>query len=210
MEDLLIYINNEWKTLKEAPFSFILLLIIAFIAAYIISRWRYESIVSTLKERIESFKDRLNSKDEQLNDYRERLKLQPATDTSYSNLSNSELKNITLQKVNGIREFINQRQANDYENIFSRFDNFDKMNKEEKQKKWQEDNKKMSLQSLETNSQYDMKFKVDTILLRDEILTRLPKDIKRNREFEMYEHPTNILGIKMVVDDLERIAKSLP
>ncbi|MBU4231108.1 MAG: PIN-like domain-containing protein [Desulfobacterales bacterium] len=61
---------------------------------------------------------------------------------------------------------------------------------------------------------YKFNFKVDAILLRDEMLARLPEDIllsKRERSFpHMYEHPTNPLGLEAVIDDLEYLAKCMP
>jgi hypothetical protein len=60
---------------------------------------------------------------------------------------------------------------------------------------------------------YNSNFKIDAIMLRDEMVSRLPNEILEKRErssFHMYEHPTNPLGLESVVDDLEYLAKSMP
>jgi hypothetical protein len=51
---------------------------------------------------------------------------------------------------------------------------------------------------------------VDTILIRDELLSRLPKDERGNDVHILYEHPTNLLGMEEVASDLEGLAKLLP
>lgn len=60
---------------------------------------------------------------------------------------------------------------------------------------------------------YNSNFKIDAIMLRDEMVYRLSNEILEKRErssFHMYEHPTNPLGLESVVDDLEYLAKSMP
>ena len=62
-------------------------------------------------------------------------------------------------------------------------------------------------------SYYNTNFKIDAIMLRDEMVSRLPNDILEKRErssSHMYEHPTNPLVLESVVDDLEYLAKSIP
>ena len=144
--------------------------IVAFVTAFFSARWRYEAIISILKERIENFKERLGSKDEMLDNYRNRLRLIPSTGTTYSSLSNSKLKKKALDLVSRIRVFLKERRTNDIMLIFNRFNkNSAKMTKEERQEAWQKETTTMSLELLKRNLQYDSQFKVDTILLRDEL-----------------------------------------
>jgi hypothetical protein len=56
------------------------------------------------------------------------------------------------------------------------------------------------------NSEYDAKFKVTAIVLRDELLTRVKRPQPDGPEAHMYEHPTNPIGMGIVADDLERLA----
>lgn len=60
---------------------------------------------------------------------------------------------------------------------------------------------------------YNSNFKIDAIMLRDEMVSRLSNEVLESREsfsFHMYEHPTNPLGLERVIDDLEYLAKCLP
>lgn len=68
----------------------------------------------------------------------------------------------------------------------------------------------MSLRSFRQSPEYDKRFKVETIVLRDELLTRLPNESKNEQGYARYEHPVNPIGMGMVADDLERLAKLLP
>jgi hypothetical protein len=59
------------------------------------------------------------------------------------------------------------------------------------------------------NNEYDSKFKVKAIVLRDELLTRVQHPDPKAHSHHMYEHPTNPIGKGMVADDLERLARLL-
>jgi len=211
MKELIDYINKEWSTVSQAPFTFILLLVLSITASYLLARWKYESNISTLKERIEGYKDRITSKDEQLNEYRQRLDLIPITQTSFSRLNNIDLKNQTLKVVTNIREFLSDRQEKSNRILSSRTSlNRTNISDEERNRAWQQETNEIIQESFEMKSKYDSSFKVDTILLRDELLSRLPKGNKSERVFHTYEHPINPISMEMVADDLERLAKSLP
>jgi hypothetical protein len=80
---------------------------------------------------------------------------------------------------------------------------------EEKQKLWHHFTSSSSQRNLQRNVQYNSKFKVDSILLRDELLSRLPQGSKEERAYNLYEHPTNPIGMEMVIVDLERMTKLL-
>ncbi|HBC3807720.1 TPA: DUF4935 domain-containing protein [Vibrio alginolyticus] len=60
---------------------------------------------------------------------------------------------------------------------------------------------------------YETNFKVNAILLRDELLRRLPAELNSRRDassFLDYEHPTNPIGLSSILDDLEFLARSMP
>lgn len=66
-----------------------------------------------------------------------------------------------------------------------------------------------SLASRRLMTEYES-YKIDTILYRDGLLELLPSSIKNIRPEHidtMYTHPTNPLGIREVIDDLEYLAK---
>jgi hypothetical protein len=51
--------------------------------------------------------------------------------------------------------------------------------------------------------------KADAIVLRDELLTRLPSYARDDRWFSLYERVEDTAGMAAVADDLERLADSL-
>jgi len=59
------------------------------------------------------------------------------------------------------------------------------------------------------NSEYDAKFKVKAIVLRDELLSRAQYSDRELHVHQLYDHPTNPIGMGMVADDLERLAREL-
>jgi hypothetical protein len=84
------------------------------------------------------------------------------------------------------------------------------MSEEERRRDFEAMTNALSSSFFETVAGYDSRYKVDAILLRDELLSRLPDASKNEREFQLYEHPTNTFVMERVCDDLERLAKSLP
>ncbi len=50
----------------------------------------------------------------------------------------------------------------------------------------------------------------DAILLRNELYRRLPKKLNQKDLAAIYQNPTNVLGVQLIADHLELIAKSLP
>ena len=61
-----------------------------------------------------------------------------------------------------------------------------------------------------TMRQYKEKYWADAILLRNELLRRLPKKMQQPQLSGIYQYPTNILGVEVIADNLELLAKSLP
>ena len=210
MKELIDFLRENWTGLIAAPGAFAVLTILAFGAAFLVARWRYEAIVENLRERLAGLKERLEGKDTQLDDYRERLHLVPSSGTAFSKLSNAELQRRVLDVVANIRMFLSERGSRDRSFLFSRVGGGRETSEEERQRLWEAETNALLRNSFETAADFDTRYKVDTILLRDELLSRLPVGSKNEREFRIYEHPTNPIGMGMVADDLERLAKSLP
>lgn len=216
--DILDFLPQNWAALGATPWVFVSLVVLSFLVALLVVRWRYEGIVQTRGEQLEALQDRLNAKDEQLDakdkqlaHYRERLRLTPATGTAYSRLSNAELQQRALQLVANILSFLVERDCESTSTLFRRWHSrYQELSEEERQQAWVAETNAMMQQSLQTNAEYDSRFKVESILLRDELLSRLPPYAENEREYSTYEHPTNPIGMGMVADDLERLAKSLP
>lgn len=55
-----------------------------------------------------------------------------------------------------------------------------------------------------------VQFKAEAIVLRDELLSRLPSYARDDRWFSFYENADNAAGMAVVAEDLERLAESLP
>ncbi len=154
---------------------------------------------------------RLEYKEGQLAEYRERLKLLPTDQTSYSRLANKELRERATNLVANVRQFLRQWSEQDLVSMFSQQAAMSgAKTEEERNRVWQNQTKDMMLKSSRRNAEYDKRFKVETIVLRDELLSRLPTESKNEHAYSMYEHPTNPIGMGMVADDLERLAKLLP
>jgi hypothetical protein len=203
------FIQREWTTLASAPFTFAGFAILAFGAAFFVARWRYEAIVEGLRERIAGQQERLDAKDQQVTEYLERLHLLP-TVTAYSRLSNADLQVRTLSVVAEVRQFLAQTQQKQYDALLGGGRaNYENMTEEERHRVWTEETNAHMRAFLDIGAGYDQRFKVDTIVLRDELLSRLPPTSKNERVFGTYEHPTNPIGMGMVADDLERLAKLL-
>jgi hypothetical protein len=136
----------------------------------------------------------------------------PAPDkTVYSNTSNKELKQKALALVKSIRDLVDSYNKKDRELMAE----YDKRNKPEIRI---DERKVMREQWLkESDAVHDSSMRYyrdnywsDAILLRDEIYRRLPKKLNQANLRPIYQHPTNVLGIQVIADHLELIAKSLP
>jgi hypothetical protein len=57
--------------------------------------------------------------------------------------------------------------------------------------------------------QYKEKYWADAILLKNELLRRLPKNLRQPQLTTIYQYPTNVLGVEVIADNLELLAKSL-
>jgi len=210
IEDAVKTIQHEWSTLITAPWAFAILVGIAFALAYAAANWRYTGIVEQLRERIESMKERLEAKDGQLDEYRERLHLVPAAGSQFSRLTQAELKDKALNFVRDLRKWLaSERQQDDQLHNGEWRTMTQAKDEGERQRLWHQYTAALSQRSLKRNSDYDEKFKVDSILLRDELLARLGEGSKQERAYGMYEHPTNPIGMGTVADDVERLAKLL-
>jgi hypothetical protein len=58
-------------------------------------------------------------------------------------------------------------------------------------------------------SEYDREFKERAILIRKEMLSRLPTHEEKGAEAILYAFPTNLLGMKQVADNLAMLSDRL-
>ena len=204
MKDFLEFIQKNWNVVKDAPLIFSVLMLLAFSLVFVVLKWYYDGLLQTLKERIAA-------KDDQINEYRQRLHLVSAIGTRYSSLTDAELQREALRVTDQVRQFLDSAKREENQVFMS---NQMQMTQEKSKEELIQDvlrggNAAMQI-TLKATSEYDSRFKTDTILLRDELLSRLPKEMKSQRVYNRYEHPVNRLAIEDIASDLEILAKSLP
>ena len=146
----------------------------------------------------------------------------PAPDkTVYSNTSNKELKQKALRLVKNIRELVDSYKKKDRELMAE----YDKKNKPEAMREqWLKESDTVHDSVMRY---YRDNYWADAILLRNELYRRLQrlakepnqttkkpnqttKKLNQTNLGPIYQHPTNVLGIQVIADDLERISKLLP
>lgn len=131
--------------------------------------------------------------------------------TIYSNTSNRELKQKTLQLVKHVKELVYSYNKKDRELM----SDYDKKNKPEiriderkaMRQQWLRDSDSVHDSFLR---QYKDNYWAEAILLRNELYRRLPKRVQQPSLAAIYQHPTNILGVEVIANHLELISKSLP
>jgi hypothetical protein len=200
--ELVEHLQREWGTVTAAPFTFLLLAVLLSGVAYAASRWRHTGIIDILRER-------LAAKDQQLDEYRERLHLVPAHGSEYAKLPHSELKAETLKFVSSLRGWLGARRAQDSQRQHQQWVAMTKASDETQRRQlWDAHTGDLIRSSTLLDSEYDAKFKVKAVVLRDELLSRVQAP-ERQGQLTRYEHPTNPIGMGMVADDLERLARLL-
>jgi hypothetical protein len=203
LKELIEYLQKEWLTVSGAPFTFFILCILVAGLAYAASRWKHGAIIELLRERIVA-------KDEQLDGYREKLHLVPAHGSEFSRLSHAELQKEALKFVSSLRDWLGTRRSQDSERQHQQWLAMTNATDEVQRKQlWDAQTTESMRSSTTFNNEYDAKFKVKAMVLRDELLTRVQHPEPSNHSHHMYEHPTNPIGMGMVGDDLERMARLL-
>lgn len=207
--ELLKVIRDEWAVISLAPFSFVILAGLMLGVGYFVARWRYTAIVDQIRESNATLTERLHLRSEQTETYREKAAKYDEKLAEIVDSGTPELKEKTLKLVNDIREFVGRYQRLDQSSQSNEWTDLRRaQSDEEASRLWNRYTDKITDNSYERNAEYERRFKVDTLMLRDELLSRLPDYQSKVREFT-YEHPTNYFGFNGVADDLERMAKSL-
>ena len=208
--ELLKSIRNEWAVISQAPFSFLILAVLMFAAAYFAARWRYTAIIDQAKASRDALSERLHLRSDQTESYREKAAKYDETVTAVIDSGASELKDRTLKLVGDLREFITRSQHQEQMIQDTQWvDATNASSEEEKRRLWSRYGASLARNTSDRNSEYSRRFKAEAMILRDELRSRLP-DYKSGLFFEqLYDVPTNFLGFTGVADDLELMAKSL-
>lgn len=211
MEKLFEYIAKEWSVVSQAPLAFLILAAIIFGLAYLAAKWRFTAVIDQTRATNETLKERLHLKSEQAESYKDRAlkydeKVQQVVDSDAL-----ALKKRTLEVVKNLREFIERhKREDDRISAIERSAMRSAQTEEERNAAWERNTNETMRLSNERNAEYDRRFRVDAIMLRDELRSRLPdyEPLERHHDM-MYEHPTNYFGFNDVANDLERMAKML-
>lgn len=129
----------------------------------------------------------------------------------YTQTSNRELKQKSLQLVKRIRELVYSYNKRDQE-LLADYDSKDRPESTKgaakaSRQQWVKDTDALHDSTMR---KYKEQYWSDAILFADEILRRLPKQKRQVDVLYIYQHPTNVLGVQTIADHLELIAKSLP
>lgn len=215
LESLLTTVKAEWVALSAAPWAFALTFVLAGVVAFALCRWAYEARLTTAKDRFEAAKDQIGAKEEQLVEYRERLKLVPTPRGPLTRLSHKELQDRTTVFVESLRAWLQTTKAEGFKESMQMMDagRQDFADENERLRVWRSQSDAMMANFAARMEQYEQLFKVDALLLRDELDSRLPPDLRpapeRYRAAHFYDRPTNPLGVEQVLFDLEKKGKSL-
>jgi len=208
-KELIEHIKRQWSKLGKAPAVLVLSFVLAFILAYAVAAWRFTSLLETMQEKLRMSDERIQAKEELLNEYRQRLHILEATRTDFSRMTNDQLKAKALSMVSDIRNFF--IQAQDEQKKLILFEQQVMMSaKTDEERKQASDLLAIRLPELsyELNVSFSGRFKDNSILLRDELLSRLPKNADSN-ESHLYEYPVYLLGVDAFANELEQLAKGL-
>jgi hypothetical protein len=182
----------EFEHIKKAPVSILISTIIlsaiiwAFLDSYV-----YKTEIQNLKSKI----DLLNT---QVSIYKG--KNFTLGETEFSKMSNSELKAKAKNKLTLIK-----KSYKDYHAL----DTLKKIHS----MSWEESNKFYDLQSTKSSQMivdYELNHKAEIILLREQMLLRLPKAYIKSSSIDRYLHIVNPLGYKEILNDFEKLVLNLP
>jgi hypothetical protein len=210
MEEFVKLLEKNWQVVTQAPFAFMLLAASMFVLAYLAARWRYTSIIDQTKASNEALKERLHLKTDQAESYKDRAIQYDQKVFEIVESDSTALRDKALRLVGQIRDFIDRyRRQDDAVQQNAWVEMIQPKNEEEKQRLWYKLTNAISCVSSDRNSEYERRFKVDALMLRDELRSRL-KDYKPDNHVDhMYEHPINYFGFSDVANDIEKMAKLL-
>ena len=185
---------------------------------------KYEGIIKQLEISLQQEKDRregmmkkheetVRHLEQRISDYKERLGLAPKHGSRYSLLTHAELKAETLSlvaKLRRLRTEYDEEATKIAEN--SRHWIVNGQTEEEKDIiRVREKNKEVGKLFSKCIAEYKKRFMDDTIILRDELFTRLSEKVTANRKCNdaIYDSPPAIVCIGWIADELAIWAKML-
>ena len=211
MDKLFEYMSKEWETISQAPFTFLVLATLMFSLAYFAAKWKFTAVTDHVNAANSTLKERLHLKSEQMESYKERALKYDEKVIEIVDSTEITLKEKSLDFVKKLREFIERYKREDQliqENEWAEMTKVTIEN--DRDTLWSKFNNANSRLSNERNAEYERRFKIDAILLRDELRSRL-KNYKPDKSYRdsAYEYPTNYFGFNDVANDIETMAKLL-
>jgi hypothetical protein len=211
VKELLEVLSKEWGAISGAPFSFLIAVAAVCGLAYAFASWRYKAIIDKLKATIDLKDERLGLKDQQLDGYREQLNLTPARGSEYARLTNSDLRTEVAKFLADLREWSMEHATRRSDRVEQQFSGvFESTDKGQRKRLFKDFLFNHVASATDMSDEYDAKFKVRAIVLRDELLTRVKHPETQSRFHRIYERPMNEIGILAVTDDLEHLVRQLP
>lgn len=194
---LLNHLKENWSVISQAPWLVLPFGAVMITLGYLAARWWYSGRIESANSRIESAKAsneiltehlKLKTAEAELN--REHASKWREKIDAVASSGSAELREKTLNVVDRLRRFSDRHRQQEDDVIFG---------------EGEIDHRRFGARSHE----YEREFKVDVMLLRDELLHRLPEYQPIEKVEMFYERPTNDIGLRRVVNDLERMAKML-
>lgn len=135
----------------------------------------------------------------------------PSGRMGYRDLSNEDLSKRGLEMARALRALAREMMAAD-EQLRSRCDKQDELSQTEQAKnQLRQSCNDESLKAMQNFLvQYDDKYKAEVLILREEMLHRLPELRQKTAPSILASHPTNALGLGEVASSLEVLAKLVP
>jgi hypothetical protein len=140
----------------------------------------------------------------------EEIAIPPAKATTYTTLSNDELKDKSAQLVTAIRNLARSYYDDDNRMRISADEQSGKTDsqaeRERIRKTWLNDSAKLHDAIMD---RYKINYWADALLLREAIVAKVGGAPGAQNAI-LFQHPTNILGVEQVANGLELLGKSLP
>lgn len=186
------YLKKELSITLKTPVITITTFIVGGLITFFVVSWHY-------KERIDTYKEIITQ-------YKERTYEIKAAGNKYTALTLLDLKTTVLNFVSKLRVFNSEWRKKEsltkppkLNNDISRGDYF---------RLFEEYKDQIQELRLRFQAKYFNEYKVDAIMLRDEMLSRLNKD-KYNYGFHLYVYAGDPFNMSKIPDDLERLSKML-
>lgn len=184
--------------------------------------WISKAQIQILKEQLTTANDRRQKWEEETKrqtqvaeNYRDRFLAITKTNGNFSGFTHEDLQAYALRMVRALQITIREQEVNVSKlesNVLSAI--VARANQNELQKAFDERSTTEWEAGQKCMSEYNIRLKADVLMLRHEILSRIPvgNDVDKNglSTDYWYDSPWNFYGFKRMVTDLDRIAKELP